>query len=307
MFREAVNLEIWDRLIKAEPLDGLKLGTINGRIDVRGLELPDPSAVRQFKFKEYLMSEIVPGAIVRGAKWEDLDFSGSKLNGLRFFNCELNNCRFVQCQLQDLRIWSTTFRECSFEGAKLRRAALGGVQEGKRNIFSEVDFSDADLRETAYKAAAFEGCIFRNARLEKVDFQTSTFVECVFEGELRDVEFYRRGFQGEAFPANEMVNVDFSRAKLHAVAFRGLTLDRVNLPADADHIVIRDVAATLDRLLSALKQQGDTTAKKLAAFLNIDREWIPPDQAQKAINTQDLARVTGVEGVRRLRELLQQQ
>jgi hypothetical protein len=105
---------------------------------------------------------------------------------------------------------------------------------------------------------------------------------------------------------NEMINVDFSRAKLHAVGFRGLTLERVKLPEDAEHIVIKNVAATLDKLMSALKQQGDPTARKLTAFLEIDREWVPVNQTQKAINTQDLARIVGVEGVHRLHELLQQ-
>jgi hypothetical protein len=142
--------------------------------------------------------------------------------------------------------------------------------------------------------------------VEKLDFQTSTFANCVFEGELRDVLFYRRGFEGETFPANEMANVDFSRAKLHDVGFRGLTMDRVKLPEDADHIVIRNVPSTLDKLIAALKPQGDSLAKQLTAFLNIDRKWVVPNQAQKVINTQDLEETFGVEAVTRLRELLRQ-
>ncbi len=130
------------------------------------------------------MSEIMPGAVVQGTQWQNLDFSDSTLNGLRLLDCVLNNCRLERCRLQDLRIWSTTFRECSFSGADLKKAALGPVLKGKRNIYFEVDFSDADLRETT-KAAAFERCMFRDAKLERIDFQTSTFVDCVFEGELQ--------------------------------------------------------------------------------------------------------------------------
>jgi len=251
------------------------------------------------------MAEIEPGASIQGAKWQNLDFTGSKLNGLRLFDCELRNCRFDRCHLRDLRVWATTFGECSFTGANLRKSVLGGVRNGKRNSYSGVDFSGADLRETVYKAAAFERCIFRDAKLERIDFQTSTFEDCVFEGELRDLLFYRRGFDGDAYPANEMVNVDFSRAKLHDIGFRGLTLDRVKLPEDTDHIVIKNVDITLDRLTAALKHQDDTTAKKLTAFLNIDRKWIAPNQVQKVINVQDLADTVGREGVNRLRELLQ--
>ena len=306
MISESLNLEIWDRLIQGKSLDGLALGTKDGRIDLGGLELPEPSVVRRFQMRGIAMAEIDLGAVIQGAKWQNLDFTGSKLNGLRLFACELNNCHFDRCQLQDLRVWTTTFTECSFKGANLKKSALGGVQNGKRNIYSGVNFSGSDLRETVYKAAAFERCVFRDAKLVKIDFQTSTFNDCVFEGELRDVLFYRRGFEGEAFPPNEMANVDFSRAKLHDVGFRGLALDQVKLPQDADHIVIRNVAATLDKLIAALKPQGDTTAKQLIAFLNIDRKWIAPNQAQGVINSQDLAETIGVDGVNRLRELLRQ-
>lgn len=306
MITESLNLEIWDRLIQGTPLDGLGLETKDGRINLAGLELPEPSVVRRFQFQGVPMSEIDPGAVIHGAKWRNLDFSGSKLSGLRLFGCELSNCRFDRCQLQDFRVWSTIFRECSFKRANLRTSVLGGVQKGKRNIYSDGDFSDADLRRTVYKAAAFERCSFRNAKLEKIDFQTSTFVDCVFEGELRDVLFYRCGFQGEAFPANGMINVDFSRAKLRAVGFRGLTLERVKLPEDAEHIVLRNVVATLDKLIAALQQQGDTTARKLTAFLNIDRKWVPLNQMQQVINMKDLAESVGVEGVHRLHELLRQ-
>jgi uncharacterized protein YjbI with pentapeptide repeats len=306
MISESLNLEIWDRLIQGKPFDGLALGLKDGRIDLGGLELPEPSVVRRFQFKGLPMAEIDPGASIQDAKWRNLDFTGSKLNGLRLFGCELSNCWFNRCQLCDLRVWRTAFSECSFVGANLRKSALGGVQNGRRNTYTGIDFSEADLRETIYKAAAFERCTFRNAKLEKLDFQTSTFANCVFEGELRDVLFYRRGFEGEAFPANEMANVDFSRAKLHDVGFRGLTMDRVTLPEDADHIVIRSVPSTLDKLVSALKQQNDSLAKQLVAFLNIDRKWVVPDQAQKVVNAKDLAETLGIQAVTRLRELLRQ-
>lgn len=303
---DLLNLEIWDRLIQNKPLDGLQLETKDGRISLEGLELPDPSVMRRFRACGVSVAEIEPGAIIQGVSCHNIDFSGSKLNTLRLYGCEFVNCRFDNCQLRDLRVWTTKFSEISFKGANLRKSALGGVQSGKRNIYSGVDFSDADLRETIYKATAFERCIFRGTKLERIDFQTSAFTDCVFESELRDVLFYRCGFGGESFPANEMVNVDFSHAKMHDVGFRGLTLERVKLPEDADHIVMKGVVGTLDKLIVRLKQQSDVTAKKLIAFLNIDRKWIVPDQAQAVINVQDMAETVGVDGVSRFRELLRE-
>jgi hypothetical protein len=122
---------------------------------------------------------------IRRCRWKDLDFTGSELSGIRLFDCEIQNCRFDACQFEDLRVWSSSFSDTSFRGARLRRAVLGGVQDGRRNIFSKVDFNNADLRQSIYTAAAFEHCIIKKTQLVKIDFQTSTFSDCTFEGELR--------------------------------------------------------------------------------------------------------------------------
>lgn len=60
-----------------------------------------------------------------------------------------------------------------------------------------------------------------------------------------------------------MKNVDFSRARLLNVEFRGLTLDQVKLPVDDEHIVINDCAAVLDRFIAPLQLQADETARVL--------------------------------------------
>jgi len=299
MIGESLNLEIWDRLIQGKPLDGLSLPTKEGRLDLGGLELPDPSVVRRFEFKGRQMAEVEPGLVIHKAKWRNLDFGGSKLKGMRLFGCEIDNCRFDGCKLDGLRMWSMSIRDTSFKDADLRNSALGGVEHGVRNIFTGVDFTDADLRGTMYKAAAFERCLFRNAKLVKIDFQSSTFVDCRFEGELSDVLFYRRGFQGEAFPANEMVNVDFTGSRLRHVSFRGLTLDRVRLPSDSEHVVIKHPASTLDRMTETFQQEGDTIAKKLVALIANRRRWVVSEQTQAVVNLEDLHDVVGDEGVQR--------
>jgi uncharacterized protein YjbI with pentapeptide repeats len=298
MLSESLNLDIWDRLLAGRPLDGLRQETRDGRIDVRGLELPEPTVLRRFQFHGTAMAA-TDGSIVHEVKWRNLDFTGSKLAGLRLMSSLVENCRLDDCNLQEVRIWATSFRDVSFKGANLRGSVLGGVHEGVRNSFIGVDFSESNLRGSTYEAAAFECCVFSHAKLVKIDFQTSTFADCRFEGELDDVLFYRRAFKGETYPPNEMVNVDFSRARLRHVGFRGLALDRVRLPNDDEHLVLKNFAATLDQMLAALQRQGDPIAKKLVAFVGIKRKWAVPNQAQGSINLPDLADLVGEEGVKR--------
>jgi uncharacterized protein YjbI with pentapeptide repeats len=273
-------------------------------VDLTGLQLPEPETLKRFQFAGGFFSKIKPAAEIRNVKWENLDFTGSKLKSLRLFSCRLTNCRFDRCQMEDLRVWDTTFKDCSFRGANLRDSALGPGMDSKRNIYLNVDFTETDLRGTNYNVALFEGCFFRNAKIKGIDFQTSAFVDCIFEGELNDVLFYSRGYEGEKYPANEMINVDFSRATLRYVGFRGLTLDKVRFPKDENHLVFRDVVGTLNRLIETLKRQGDEVAEQLVRYLDIDRKHISPNQAQAVINLQDLADTFGSEAVARLRDLL---
>jgi uncharacterized protein YjbI with pentapeptide repeats len=298
MQSESLNLEIWDRLLAGTPLDGLGLEARDGLIDIRGLELPEPAVLRRFQFHGVAIAATDAG-IIHGVKWRNLDFTGSKLAGLRLMRGLVENCRFDGCNLQGARIWATSFRDVSFRGANLRSSVLGGTYEGVRNTFVKVDFSEANLSATTYQAAAFERCTFKNAKLTKIDFQSSTFKDCRFEGELNDVLFYRQGFKGEQYPPNEMVNVDFTGAKLRSVGFRKLVLDRVQFPRDDEHVVIRNVATAIDQIVGVLSRQNDITAKKLVAFLQIDREWVLPNQAQGIINIRQMAGLVGEEGVER--------
>jgi uncharacterized protein YjbI with pentapeptide repeats len=240
----------------------------------------------------------------RGVKWKSLDFSRSDLRHLRFFDCVLDDCVFDDCQCRAWRLWGTTIENSSFRSANLRDSALGPVFNSVRNSFKRVDFTDADLRGTAYQAAEFVGCSFKNSRLKKVDFQSSSFTDCVFEGVLEEVCFYRRGFRGEAFPPNEMLRVDLSHAQLRSVEFRGLDLDQVSFPLDADHIIIDDYRQTLDHVLEALRNENEKSRRGLTAYLGVFRKWAGERQRRGVLNKRDIIEIAGEDGLAELLTLI---
>jgi uncharacterized protein YjbI with pentapeptide repeats len=299
---DAIKLDAWERLRSGGSLGDLQLKLKDGRLDLSGLELTPPAEVRQYKLERAQVVEFERGLMIRGAKWRDLDFTGGRLEGLRLFECEIANCRFDRCRLQGMRLWASTISGTSFRNADLRKGALGGVDQGRRNCFLDVDFTDANLGQTMYTAAAFQSCLFRNSKLEKIDFQTSTFSDCKFEGELREVLFYRRAFNGEQFPPNEMDGVDFTRAKFRHVEFRGLTLDRALLPDDSELVIFQDFSSALDKLIGGLQPGGDLTDRKLLAFLGVHKKWAAPGRG--VISLGDIADIVGAEGLRRFRELV---
>jgi uncharacterized protein YjbI with pentapeptide repeats len=219
-------------------------------------------------------------------------------------NGKIENCRFDYSDLRGIRIWATTMQDVSFRHANLRDSVLGGVKDGVWNRFIDVDFSEANLSRTIYEAAEFERCAFVDSNIVNVDFQSSNFKNCRFEGELKDVLFYRHGFKGEGYPPNEMMDVDFTGANLHDVDFRDLDLAGVRFPSDDEHLVIQNFAVALDRAAAALEKNEDEVAKRLIAFIRRYRRWAVPGQAQGIINLRDLAEIVGENGVRRFVDAL---
>jgi len=234
------NSEVWKRLIQGKALNDLGLNIKDGRFDLVGLLGPDPEVFKRFSTNIADVAVLSGGMKFERTSWKSLDFTGSRLNGLRFFSCMINNCIFEECSCQNLGLWGTTVSNTSFKSSSLLNSTLGGVQDNRVNTFDKVDFTKADLRQTAYVSAKFIGCVFKNTRLDKVNFQGSAFTDCFFEGELREVIFNRKGFRADAFPPNEMLRVDFAHAQLRSVEFRGLDLEEVRFPTGPDYILLNE-------------------------------------------------------------------
>jgi uncharacterized protein YjbI with pentapeptide repeats len=296
--------ELWARLTTGAPLDGLGLAMHRGRIDLRAHAAPKPAVLHRYNAGSAGVAELGDLIVIRGAHWRGIDFSRASLGSLRFFDSVIEDCCFEEARCRDWRMWGTTIANTTFRSADLQKAALGAVEDNKRNAFRQVDFTEANLRGTVYVSCDMIDCTFVDTKLSKVDFQGTTFTNCVFAGELEEVLFYRQAFRGEAFPANEMRGVDLRHAKLRHVEFRGLNMSDVMWPDDDDHIIIDDYTAVLDRLLNALKGRTDLASRKLSVLLTMKRKWAGPDQKRGVLSKPDLLEAVGSEAVGELMQLI---
>jgi uncharacterized protein YjbI with pentapeptide repeats len=286
---------IWKRLTAGKSLDDLGVARVGGRLDLRGIVAPAPSFGRKVASPRGHVAELTNLVVLRGVSWNGLDFSGAKLGSLRFFDSVIDDCRFESANCRDWRMWGTRVRDTSFRGADLREAALGGVDEGRRNSFQRVDFSKANLRDSAHKSSDMEQCQFDG--VSGVDFQGTVFKNCTFIGELNDVLFYRHAFRGEAYPANEMKGVDFRGATLRHVGFRRLDMDDVKWPTGGDHVVLSDYVATLERVQRVLSARTDEGTRRIGVLIAHSLRWAGPNQKEGVINIRDWSEVCGEEVV----------
>ena len=285
---------ILNALRAGDSLDSIGLPKVDGFIDLRGFKAPRPRVVGTRGSPIGEMQLLQDPVVVRNARWNSIDFSRARLQSVLLFHSRIENCRFDGADLSHFAMWGTQVESSSFRFADLRRAALGGIgQDRSRNSFRNVDFSGADLRETVHGSADFRDCVFDDCNLTGVDFRADVFESCRFSGELREVLFYRQAFKLEEFPPNEMKNVDLRRAKLRMCAFRKLDLDTIRWPEDADHIVIRDLPAALDRGIELLESRSDLGARRLTVQLNMIKQWLGANQRVAVINRLDFIEMAG--------------
>jgi uncharacterized protein YjbI with pentapeptide repeats len=286
------------RLAHHETLDGLGLGRIEGRADLRGLVFRRPDWEVRDRPDERLSPErmAVDELRFRNVVLEDLDFSGVVWDRWWLEGAMVRNCVFDGAQLDDFRIWDSWFENCSFKDARL--SGMMGVGwsrlpwRKRRAEWRGVDFRGADLRDTHHGVELYVDCDFRGAKLTLVDFDGAEHVRSRFAGELKTVFFSRFPWSGRKVGAgNLMQDVDFSEARLvGSTTFWGLDLVNVRLPETQGHVFIRPKVQVARRASELLDVGGGSggldQARELMASLI--REGPDAREAVAVVHVTDL-------------------
>jgi uncharacterized protein YjbI with pentapeptide repeats len=296
--------EVWRRLVTGESLAGLGLGTVEGRIDLRGLQAPEPKVVQSWTFGTMDVARQTGIVVIKGARWEGLDLSGASLPELRFHDTSIENCRFDKAKCTSWRIWATTFHACSFLGANLSSSALGGVLDDRRSAFRQVTFDKANLRGTSHLNADIVDCSFRNAKLKGVEFNGSLMERVVFEGPLADVVFRCRAARIESSTENKMIDVDFRKATFEYVEFIGLEMDRVHWPEAEDHSIVTSYQDFLDLMISTWGSRKDNAALGLSGMAMRLKKRCSPAQKVGVFSRAEVVDAAGEQGFQEFLRLL---
>jgi uncharacterized protein YjbI with pentapeptide repeats len=296
--------EVLARLVVGKTLAGLPLDVYDGRVDLRGLVAPPPTAARTFSTRRWLVRELGDLWEFRGVRLDRLDFSGAQLDHWRFTQCSITNCRFDNARCRDWRLWCVDISNTSLAAIDLRSAALGTWYKGRGNVYQRCNFARADLRGIGVHSATFIDCDFLEARLDKVEFVSCSMVRCRFSGLLREVIFYGPGFGEGKLKTDPLEDVDFTQADLQWVGFRALNLDRVALPSNELHLLVKHYRCTLRKSLVAIGQEQSERSLVLRAFLEDCLKWAGPRQEIGVVSWHDFLEVLDQDGARYCIELI---
>lgn len=158
---------------------------------------------------------------IKNCRFENIDFSFSSFKSSWIENSSFKNCYFKDADFTKISDQGNKFEECIFFNCKFNNSGLGY----KGSAFVECIFENTNFQKAVFIRAEFERCSFINSKIKGIDFNASSFEECIFEGILDDV-WFRGGFplqsdnQYFGFPKkNIMKKVSFEKAELKNLTF----------------------------------------------------------------------------------------
>jgi uncharacterized protein YjbI with pentapeptide repeats len=197
---------------------------------------------------------------LRGVTLSGLDLSGATWESVRLLGVRVDDCVFDDARLPDLRMWESRWSDCSMRGTRLDGSMSGRTpvwRYHRSTQWSGVDFTSADLRDTAHGGELYTDCDFGHARLDGVDFSDARHVRSRFAGTLREVFFYRRAPASSRLrPVNELRDVDLTAARLTHCSFFGLDLATARLPSPELHVITPGKVPVARRVLALMTSAG---------------------------------------------------
>lgn len=135
--------------------------------------------------KEYYQGEVFdaldPGALLRGAEYNDCTFKNCRWNGVRIENCSFLSCTFERCtwsgvvfsfsQMSDAWFSGCAFRSISWGGLQGRSALVQPFGKTERCEFRYNEFSGMTLTRFDFSDCRFGDCTFDDCRLAGADFR----------------------------------------------------------------------------------------------------------------------------------------
>lgn len=255
-----------------------KLRVNNELIDIKGIKL------NEFTDKEKEVDKVL---YIKSNTFINVDFSFADLS-----NTNWRNCKFIDCKFQHSTFYNVTCKNCTFEdleftSCKFKHCELAQNISTDSGKFINVNFIKSSFKYVNFCFPIFDKCLFKDCRIEKVDFDGSRFSDTSFEGVIDSADFRgysltsSTGFLGLfkkfdplKYP-NMMRNVDFLKAELKWVGFtHNIDLSNTKFPTGNNYILITNPQKCFSSVKEIIKNTWNTKESSWAINM-IDTFWFP--------------------------------
>lgn len=244
---------------------------ISGLVQSRNhdfLHSPFGGAGERQDFRGY---SLVNQKILKNVKIVNVDFEYSDFSNLWIENCVFENVNFGNANLSDIKDHNNFFRNCSFDHVDMKFAGIGY----KKSTYESCLFANVNFKKTVFCSTVFKKCKFLELKMKNIDFNASSFEDCMFEGVLESVWFCN----GYKFPndvreygsyaPNSMKNVSFENARLLDVMFvGGIDLSTVIPPSETSYRLYDHWHSRLKKLNMDKVNQEHEHIEDINLFLN---------------------------------------
>ncbi len=188
---------------------------------------------------------------INGLEAADADFSSSSFFSSFVFNSIFENITFDRTNFSEMADHGNQFDFCSFTNCKFQKSGIGYL--GTKYV--GCTFEACNFSGSVFIRGEFDDCLFVKCNFKNVDLNASSFVNCVFEGELNGA-WFRGGYRTEEDTGtfgvarkNMMSNVSFEKAKLFEVNFsNNCDLSTIKLPSTGEYHLFNNWKNKLERL-----------------------------------------------------------
>ena len=280
---KSLAMDVAAGLVGGRPIDSSRVGTHNGRLDLRGFSLPAPDKFFLAKVGDLKMLTLEGVFSLQGRSWRGLDLSYSTLPALRFTDTTIDDCVFDDSVCLDWRFWNSRVTKSSFARTDLRGISMG-VRNGPSNSWTDISFVDTNFGELWVWCGQFDRCTFERPLMRGARFRGCIVTNSKFVGPITDVLF---DFRVEINKHSRISNVDFSQATFREVEFAGFNPVGIEFPQDQDLIVVPHFRRVLQRQLQLLPRDDSTTVRQVRAVLENELSGVGARDSSGLFNRQD--------------------
>lgn len=252
------------------------VGQHDGRCDLRGFAFPTPVPRGASVHVGRTEFEVIEKRVeYSNLSIRRFDFSHASLAETSWSNCVFDDCQWNDAVLTGAQFWACEIVNSSFRGCDLRGSLLAGHigRNGGRiaNVtvtngrFSEVCFAFPEIADTSF-----------DCDITNVNFDGSRLAGCKFSGKLDKVTFRRRsgvvgGTLSRTVLPNKMENVDFSKANLDDVDFRGgVPLTSCKFPERPCYFLVLDGPRVFREVKRELESAWDGEDRRIALGFTVN-------------------------------------